>query len=94
MDTRINRSIIQDCKVFIKDNNLHALQEFYGELQESEFDAQPNWPTIFQAVYIHACLKKRKEIAQWLAGLFAQFDPITQIAYRHVFSYGRYLLAH
>jgi ornithine decarboxylase len=38
-------------------------------------------------------IKKRRDIAEWLQTLFPQFDPITQIAYRQMFSYGRYLLA-
>ena len=93
MDKRINDSIIQECKTLINENNLYALQEYYKELQESEFDVKPDWPNIFQAIYIHACLKKRKEIVDWLVPLFQTFDPITQIAYRQVFFYGRYLLA-
>jgi hypothetical protein len=93
MDKRINDSIIQDCKALINKNDLNALQEYYKELQESEFDTVPDWPNIFQALYIHACLKKRKEIADWLVPLFDTFDPITKIAYRQMFFYGRFLLS-
>lgn len=93
MDKRINDSIIQDCKALINKNDLNALQEYYKELLESEFDVPPDWPNIFQALYIHACLKKRKEIVDWLVPLFDTFDPITKIAYRQMFFYGRFLLS-
>jgi hypothetical protein len=92
MNKRINDSIIHDCKELINRNSLDSLQEYYRELQESKFDSEPDWPNIFQALYVHACLKKRKEIATWFDEVFKQFDPITQIAYRQVFFYGRFLL--
>lgn len=47
----------------------------------------------FQKLYLHACLKGRKEIAEWLEqAVFPTMDPIVQIALRQGFSYGRYLL--
>jgi hypothetical protein len=93
MNKRINDSIIQEGKALINANKLDSLQYFYKELQESEFDSEPDWPNIYQSLYIHACLKKRKEIADWFVELFQMFDPITQIAYKQMFTYGRYLLS-
>ena len=90
----MNASLLEECKAYINANKLEEFKEFYQLLTESEFDVSPDWPNLYQKVYIHACLKKRKEIAEWLETLFQQFDPITQIAFRQVFFYGRYLLAH
>ena len=86
----MNEQIIRECKEFIDADK--DLREFIDDLMNSSFDVEPHWPTIFQAVYLHACLKKRKETAEWLESLFTRFDPITQIAYRQVFFYGKWLL--
>ena len=89
----MNKQIISECKEYIDANKHEELQEFFAELMSSDFDERPDWPTIFQAVYIHACLKKRAQTAAWLQTLFTQFDPAVQIAYRQVFVYGNWLLA-
>ncbi len=93
MSRRLNDSIVAECKEFINAGKLQELQEYSAELLNSEFEVEPDWPNIYQRVYLHACLKKQKEIAEWIVELFSKFDPITQIAYRQVFFYGRYLLA-
>ena len=87
--------IIGECKDIINHRDFLALQEFYTSLQESDWSDHPplDWPYILQKVYIHACLKKKPEIASWLESLFQTIvDPINQIAYRQTFAYGRYLL--
>jgi hypothetical protein len=89
---RIHDSIVEECKEFIDQNKLEEFQEYIQDLFTYEFPQQPDWPTVFQQVYLHACLRKRNEIAEYLETLFGQFDPITQIAYRQVFFYGKYLL--
>ena len=93
MSRRVAESIFAECKEFINAGKLEELQEYVKTLLESEFDTAPDWPTLFQKAYLHACLKKQKESAEWIASLFSLFDPIVQIAYRQVFFYGRYLLA-
>lgn len=85
-------SVYQECKEFINANKGEELKEYYEYLITT--DVQLDWPNLFQKVYIHACLKKRRDIAEWLTTLFSKFDPITQIAFRQVFFYGRWLLAH
>ena len=65
-----------------------AFQEFKEFLEEMEM---VDWA--FQKLYLHACLKGRKEIAEWLeTSVFPTMDPIAQIALRQGFAYGRYLL--
>ena len=86
--------VLHDIKRFINENKLQELKLYYNELcQADELPPAEQLPNFYQKVYIHACLKKRRDIAEWLQSLFPQFDPITQIAYRQMFSYGRYLLA-
>jgi hypothetical protein len=82
-------SFLKDCKALIEKDNLEGLQEFYAEYHEENFP----WEYIYQKLYLHACLKKKRRIVEWMNGLFPSFDPIQQIALRQMFSYGKYLLA-
>jgi len=84
--------ILRDIKRFINEGKLQELKLYYEELCTAD-ELPQDLPNFYQKVYIHACLKKRRDIAEWLQSLFPHFDPITQIAYRQMFSYGRYLLA-
>jgi hypothetical protein len=80
---------IHICKSYINMNNLEGLKTYIPTLFEYNYD----WPTLFQKIYLHACLKKNKEIASWLQNeVYTIMDPIQQIALRHVFPYGRHLL--
>lgn len=73
-------------KHLVEAGDLSALQEAFRTLEE--VDA---W--LFQKVYLHACLKGRREIAEWLQDVvFPTLDPIRQIALRQGFAYGRHLL--
>ena len=80
---------IDRCKNYINENEAEKFKEFGLSILDSEYD----WPYFFQKVYLHACLKKRQEIADWLYTLYERMDPIQQIALRQIFPYGRYLLS-
>lgn len=82
-------SFLREAKHLINENNLEALQVFYSEHSQENYA----WEYVYQKLYLHACLKKKREIVEWLKSLFPQFDPIQQIALRQMFSYGKYLLA-
>ncbi len=77
------------CKTMIEKDNLEGLQEFYRE----NLDENYPWEYIYQKLYLHACLKKKQRIVDWMNSMFEHFDPIQKIALRQMFSYGRYLLA-
>jgi hypothetical protein len=92
----ISEQIISDARIYIQRRtcDLHGLQTFWEELHQMEFDSPPDWPYIFQKLYLAACTHKHKEVAEWLKNIYElNTDPITQIAYRHTFSYGNYLLS-
>jgi len=89
----MNDALIKECKTYVNSGDLSGLQSYYTDLQNTEFLTPVNWQLIYQKVYLHACLKKQKEIADWLTHMFSTFDQITQIAMRQLFPYGRYLLA-
>jgi hypothetical protein len=90
----MDQDIIKGCKTLIEENNMDGLQSYYREIMSKEFPREPDWPFIFHRVYLHACLKKRPEIAEWIhSALYPLMDPIQQIALRQIFPYGRYLLS-
>jgi len=84
--------LIYTFKELINKNDIDAFKAYVDQLLNEYTDIP--WDYIFEKVYIHACLKKRKDIADFLTEEYKKLDPIQQIAIRHVFSYGRYLLAH
>ena len=84
--------LIYTFKELINKNDLVGFQAYLDHLLETYTDIP--WDYVFQKVYIHACLKKRKDIVTFLLMKFEDLDPISKIAIRQVFSYGRYLLAH
>jgi len=89
----MNEQIVQECKKYITENNVCALQVYYQELAESEFPQAPDWPYIFQKVYLHACLKGLPQVSEWLEKeLYTRMDPIQKIALRQIFPYGKHLL--
>jgi hypothetical protein len=83
-------AIIRDCKPLIGHSPstrsglvtapLPTLQEHYAALMSREDAAHIDWPYVLQKLYIHACLKGRRDVATWLASLFDALDPISRIA--------------
>jgi hypothetical protein len=90
---RLEDQIVSGIKPTIETTDLLSVQEEYNDLfYETEFPRTVDWPYVVQKCYLHACLKKKKDIADWFQGLFTSFDPIQQIAYRQTFAYGKRLL--
>jgi len=85
------RDLIDSVKDAINQNDLLTIQGCFADITEMNIDM--DWPTVFQTVYLHSCLKGRGEIAVWLKDVvYPTMDPIQKIALRQVFSYGQYLL--
>jgi len=82
-------TIIKNFKLFIDANDLHAAKTYFDSIVTEEDIA---WEYVFQKVYLHACLKKRKHFVDWLMPLFEMLDPLQQIGLRQMFPYGCFLL--
>ena len=82
-------SFIKHCKTLIDEGNIDELQAVFQDVKEENYA----WEYVYQKLYLHACLKKKVAIVEWMASLFPMFDPIQQIGIRQMFSYGKYLLA-
>ena len=91
-------TLLSTIKRAIERNDLSTIREEWESFQVAQQDTDQDTPyvdhpTLFQAVYVHACLKKKRDIAIWLETIvYPTMDPIQQIALRQVFSYGKYLL--
>lgn len=101
-------SLVLKGKQWINCNDLSSLITFWEDLQKTllnqikdnesnegnEYPESFDWPTVFQTLYLHACLKGKSEIATWFqTTVFSCLDPIQQIALRQSFAYGKHLLA-
>ena len=82
--------VVRDIKPYIEAGNLDACKEQVAQLRV-EYEDVP-WDYMFQKVYLHACLKKKVNIVEWLLEVYKELEPVDQIALRTVFPYGRALL--
>jgi hypothetical protein len=84
---------IQDLKQLINNGNLQVFQSYIHHIYDNENEPNFDLSYLFQKVYLHACLKRKRDIAEWLEKIaFTFLQPIQQIAIRQLFSYGHYLL--
>jgi len=89
----MDQTILHTSKHFIQRRDLAGIQQYWEELLETEFTEYVDPPTLFQKIYLHACLKGASEIALWLKQtIYPTLDPIMQIALRQLFPYGDVLL--
>ena len=86
-------NIVREIKYLIDMNKLSALQELYDDLYEQHTSKEYhyNFEYLWQSAYLHACLKKRDEIKQWLLECYEQMDDIQKIALKPNLIYGKYL---
>jgi hypothetical protein len=89
----IEDDILSELKPLIAEGNLAELQRLWEEYQETDFGRPIAWDYIFQKSYLHAALKKKKDICDCLDTLFVTFNEMTKIALRQLFPYARYLLS-
>ena len=82
--------ILEDAKQIIDRGDLEALQIFYTEMLETYENI--DFPYLFRHIYVHACLKKKRDIVKWLKEMYETMDPIMKIALRQIFAYGEHLL--
>ena len=80
--------IIRDMKDLVTLDNLEGLKVYVYENQSLDLP----WDVVYKDVYLHACLKKKPLIVNWLLEVYESMDPITKIALKQLFPYGRYLL--
>jgi hypothetical protein len=81
--------LVKEIKLYINNDDLEGLKNFWDN---TEFDVDLGWDYVFEKVYLHAALKKKKNFCEWLDTLFPKLSKIEQMAIRQMFSYAKYLL--
>ena len=91
----MNKNILNEAKQYVEAGDLDGLKQYYADLRAGASDINyvaSDW--LFQKVYLHACLKKKKHIVDWLMEVYNnELDDITKISLKQLFPYGRWLLA-
>ena len=88
-----NDDIVKRFKSFVETEDLSGAEGFLiGVMSDSNEASTIAWDHVYQKVYLHACLKKRRRFADWMISLFEMLEPIEKIALRQTFAYGKYLL--
>jgi len=90
----MDREILETAKDYIEHDQFEDLQNYFIEiLSQPMEDYRLPWEYLFQQIYLHACLKQNKRIAEWFEkDVYTYFDDLTKIALRQSFAYGHYLL--
>jgi hypothetical protein len=86
----LSEAFVAECKPLITAGDLATLQ---GYAETYSADKEIAWDYVLMKLYIHACLKKQRDIATWVEGLCALLDPIAAAGIRPGLAYGRALLA-
>ena len=77
-------------------NDLHAYVR--GLLADKKVADGVSYENLYHHAYLHACLKNRPEMVQWLTRMLAVwFDTSAEGSARHIrwlFAYGRVLMGH
>lgn len=86
--------IIKICKKIIKDDDITSLKEYYSNLNEIDIFISNvvAYEYIYQKIFLHACINKKREIIEWLMDKYEKMDNIRKIGLRQMFYYGKYLL--
>lgn len=86
------RIFVDVCKEIIDRGNLEELQLEVAERWRCEGAEQIAWEYVILKTYLHACLRKKKDIAEWVAEQMDRLDPIQKMAIRQMLPYGRWLM--
>lgn len=85
--------IVQKFKHYIDHDELSSCQDYLQELLDTYTSDSVPWDYIYKNVYLHACLKRRKAIVDWILTLYEHLPPVQQIALSQLFPYGRRLMS-
>ena len=83
MDRRILSESI-DC---VRANDLSGLREIYRNIPK-----YVNREYLFTQVFLSSCTHQKPEIIYWLYMIYLSMDPVAQVALKHVFTYGKYII--
>jgi len=90
----MNKLLISNGKNIINNYDIVGIKDFCHEIKNlSCDDYEINYQYIYQQLFTHTCLKKRKEIIIYLIRLYFEvFDDVAKIALRQSFFYAKYII--
>ena len=91
--TSVELDLVRQLKAFLNASDDMGFQEFCASLLDTEFSPEPTWPWVFQKVYIHACLRRRVAVAEWLRGIATANPTLVGLGWRQTVAYGKALLS-
>jgi hypothetical protein len=71
---------VRELKGMVERNNIEGLQE---QLALYWDNSEIPWDSLFKDVYLHACLKKKPDVIQWLQALYETMPVPTSVACRN-----------
>ncbi len=91
--TSVEIEIIRTAKEIVERQTPQDFVSFVQELLEMGLSPEPSWHYILQKVYLHACLKKKQEIVNFLERLVARHSRLQSLGWKQTVAYGKSLLA-
>lgn len=91
--TSLELDIIRQGKEKIEEG-LNHFAWYVHELHDWTFCPAPSWPYIVQKLYLHACLKKKADIAKYIEELVTSYqDRLWFPGWKSTVAYGKTLLS-
>lgn len=90
--TSVEIEIIRTAKDIVERQTLQEFTTFVQELMEAGLSPEPSWHYILQRVYLHACLKQKREIVNFLERLVATESRLQSLGWKSTVAYGKTLL--
>ena len=92
--TSVELNIVRQGKACIEKEGLSDFAEFVSDVYTEHFSPEPAWPYIVQKLYLHACLKKKADIAKFIEDLVvANQNRLWFVGWKETVAYGKTLLA-
>ncbi len=92
--TSVELNIVRQGKTCIEKETLNDFAEFVSDVYTEHFSPEPAWPYIVQKLYLHACLKKKADIAKFIEDLVvANQNRLWFVGWKETVAYGKTLLA-
>lgn len=92
--TSLELDIIRQGKACIEQDTLEDFAWFVSSLYTANFCPAPTWSFIVQKLYIHACLKKKADIAKYIEDLVGAYQArLWYPGWKDTMAYGKSLLA-
>ena len=87
------QDVLNEIKYYINLDKLSSLQHLLFDLLDNNplSEYRPNWEFLWHHAFVHACLRNKVAIKEWLLEIYDTFDITTKIALKPTLLYAKYL---